>query len=208
MPTLLHSPDGLSFCSRLWRLCKVERLIPGRDGLVRSAVVTFKSNYGVNEFRRPVQRLFPLEVMADEVDAESAATAEQGYCSNSMNSDDLDVIILDHAYNYTRDPRWWHRGRPSSWSLNSILSVFQDTIWTDSWVVRSSWIRVISRTIGTNNSGKLKFLSSGNSDTDCNLDWVVDISDCILDGFSFWPNMGCREHSYDENSLKVVSLQF
>ena len=42
-----------------WRLGKVERLIP---------VVTVKSKNGV-EFRRPVQRLFPLEVTADDVDA-------------------------------------------------------------------------------------------------------------------------------------------
>lgn len=46
-----------------WRLGKVERLLPGRDGHVRSAVVRVKAgNSPTAEFRRPLQRLYPLEV--------------------------------------------------------------------------------------------------------------------------------------------------
>ena len=49
-----------------WRLGKIERLLPGRDGHVRSAVVRVKSgNSPTAEWRRPLQRLYPLEVRFD-----------------------------------------------------------------------------------------------------------------------------------------------
>ena len=49
-----------------WRLGKIERLLPGRDGHVRSAVVRVKSgNSPTEEWRRPLQRLYPLEVRFD-----------------------------------------------------------------------------------------------------------------------------------------------
>ena len=51
---------------QLWRLGKVERLLPGRDGQVRSAVVRVKSgNSPTAEWRRPLQRFYPLEVKLD-----------------------------------------------------------------------------------------------------------------------------------------------
>ena len=51
---------------QLRRLGKVERLLRGRDGYVRSAVVRVKSaNSPTSEFRRPLQRLYPLEVNAE-----------------------------------------------------------------------------------------------------------------------------------------------
>ena len=60
----------------MWRLGKILRLIPGRDGVVRSAVVKVKSRNGVTKFRRPLQRLYPLEVT---VGAKSATVpAEHG----------------------------------------------------------------------------------------------------------------------------------
>ena len=44
----------------LWKLGLVEKLIQGRDGQIRGAV---KSGQGASSFlKRPVQRLFPLEV--------------------------------------------------------------------------------------------------------------------------------------------------
>ena len=49
-----------------WRLGKIERLLRGRDGHVRSAVVRVKSgNSPTAEWRRPLQRLYPLEVKLD-----------------------------------------------------------------------------------------------------------------------------------------------
>ena len=51
---------------QLWRLGKAERLLPGRNGQVRSAVVRVKSgNSSTAEWRRPLQRLYPLEVKLD-----------------------------------------------------------------------------------------------------------------------------------------------
>ena len=48
---------------QLWRLGRVQRLLPGPDGEVRSAVVKVKSgNLPSSEWRRPLQRLYPLEV--------------------------------------------------------------------------------------------------------------------------------------------------
>ncbi|XP_068692502.1 uncharacterized protein [Montipora foliosa] len=48
---------------QLWRLGSVQRLLPGPDGEVRSAVVKVKSgNLPSSEWRRPLQRLYPLEV--------------------------------------------------------------------------------------------------------------------------------------------------
>ncbi|XP_068761945.1 uncharacterized protein [Montipora capricornis] len=48
---------------QLCRLGRVQRLLPGPDGEVRSAVVKVKSgNLPSSEWRRPLQRLYPLEV--------------------------------------------------------------------------------------------------------------------------------------------------
>ena len=48
---------------QLWRLGRVQRLLPGPDGEVRSSVVKVKSgNLPSSDWRRPLQRLYPLEV--------------------------------------------------------------------------------------------------------------------------------------------------
>ena len=48
---------------QLWRLGRIQRLLPGPDGEVRSAVVKVKSGkMPSSEWRRPLQRLYPLEV--------------------------------------------------------------------------------------------------------------------------------------------------
>lgn len=46
-----------------WRIGKVEALVKGSDGQVRGAVVRVKNKAGrLTKLRRPVQRLYPLEV--------------------------------------------------------------------------------------------------------------------------------------------------
>ena len=50
----------------LWRLGLIEEKIRGRDGHVRGAVVRVKSGSGLSAFlRRPIQKLFPLEIHAE-----------------------------------------------------------------------------------------------------------------------------------------------
>ena len=47
----------------LWRLDLIEEKIRRRDGYVRGALVRVKSDSGPSAFlRRPIQRLFPLEI--------------------------------------------------------------------------------------------------------------------------------------------------
>jgi len=50
-----------------WRIGKVENLITGSDGCVRGAVVRVKTKGGrTSTLRRPVQRLYPLEVQCKD----------------------------------------------------------------------------------------------------------------------------------------------
>ena len=56
-----------------WKLAKVEELLPGRDGLVRAAIVKVaNSDQKPRLIRRSVKHLFPIEVNA--LDDESAST--------------------------------------------------------------------------------------------------------------------------------------
>jgi hypothetical protein len=49
----------------LWRMGKVEDLIKGEDNVVRGAVVRVQSGGGTTILRRPVQKLYPLELNFD-----------------------------------------------------------------------------------------------------------------------------------------------
>ena len=52
----------------LWRLGVVEKTLKGKDGIIRGAVVRIKEGSKVSSFlRRPIQRLYPLEVRSQEV---------------------------------------------------------------------------------------------------------------------------------------------
>ena len=46
-----------------WRLGKVEELVVGKDGNIRSARLKVHSNTGVNFCHRPVQKLIPFEIV-------------------------------------------------------------------------------------------------------------------------------------------------
>ena len=49
-----------------WKLGKVEQLIPGRDGKVRSAIVKVPNNNGKTQLlKRVIQHLAPIDVRAD-----------------------------------------------------------------------------------------------------------------------------------------------
>ena len=61
-----------------WKLGTVQELIHGRDGLVRAAVVRVLSKGVTTEIKRPVQRLYPVEVSCEQNDGgkkERAVTA-------------------------------------------------------------------------------------------------------------------------------------
>ena len=46
----------------LWRLGVVQKTLKGKDGIIRRAVVRIKEGSKVSFLRRPIQRLYPLEV--------------------------------------------------------------------------------------------------------------------------------------------------
>ena len=78
-----------------WRLGKIERLLHGRDGHVRSAVVRVKSgNSPTAEWRRPLQRLYPLEV---KMDTETADLAPQvtNVPVTVVRDQDIPVVVVN-----------------------------------------------------------------------------------------------------------------
>ena len=80
---------------QLWRLGKVERLLPGRDGQVRSAVVRVKSgNSPTAEWRRPLQRLYPLEVKLDTEVANPVPQAEN-VPIRVVRDEDVPVVVVN-----------------------------------------------------------------------------------------------------------------
>jgi len=61
-----------------WRIGKVESLVTGSDGCVRGAVVRVKSKRGrTSTLRRPVQRLYPLEVPCKDDEPEPAVSSRR-----------------------------------------------------------------------------------------------------------------------------------
>ena len=59
---LIHDEDHPKL---YWKMGKVEDLIMGADGAVRGATVRTRSGSGLVLLKRPIQRLFPLEVSSD-----------------------------------------------------------------------------------------------------------------------------------------------
>ena len=48
-----------------WRMGKVDKLVPGRDGVVRAAeLTTLDKSQRIIRVKRPIQKLYPLEVLA------------------------------------------------------------------------------------------------------------------------------------------------
>ena len=63
-----------------WKLACVNKLVTGRDGLVRGAILRVGSSEGrVSTLQRPLQRLCPLEVssMTSEVRSDTSLEGEQ-----------------------------------------------------------------------------------------------------------------------------------
>eukprot|EP00731_Ephydatia_muelleri_P005954 Em0003g202a len=61
-----------------WRLGRVEQLIQGSDGHVRGAVVRVSSKTGSTTLRRPLQRLYPLEIKHPDAETPVTPDKQQG----------------------------------------------------------------------------------------------------------------------------------
>jgi len=58
-----EGPDWLRGRQQNWPLAKIEKLIEGRDGVARVAVL--KTKDGI--LKRPLQRIYPLEICSNDV---------------------------------------------------------------------------------------------------------------------------------------------
>ena len=105
----------------LWKLGRVQDTIPGVDGQVRGALVKVVSNDKVITLRRPLQRLYPLEVPGASVETETAIadgvpaapdkeSQEQEECKRSQNNERrrspvIPVDEIDRGEKHTREPK-------------------------------------------------------------------------------------------------------
>ena len=72
---LIHNEDNPR---GFWKMARVERLISGRDGSVRSAVLKVTSKKGTpTTLQRPLQRLYPLEVSSSNPQALEQSSNEK-----------------------------------------------------------------------------------------------------------------------------------
>ena len=103
-----------------WKLANVDRLITGRDGRIRGAVLHFPSNKGLKTLQRPLQRLFPLEVTSSSKHTEGSQEefTEHSSCAQegsppytldmntiSVNSQDDSSVTTDFHRTRTRPSR-------------------------------------------------------------------------------------------------------
>lgn len=87
----------------LWPMARVEELIPGKDGVIRTARVKTKSG----SFLRPIQRLFPLEVDNSEfvprkseqpaLDSSTEARKPEAATSQRTNHSAVRVTVTRHG---------------------------------------------------------------------------------------------------------------
>ena len=70
-----------------WKLGRIEEIIRGEDGIVRGAVVRTSNNGNVRRIRRPLQKLYPLELRSHPIEGRVCKdTNEVG----KMDADDGD----------------------------------------------------------------------------------------------------------------------
>ena len=79
-----------------WRMGKVENLLRGRDNEVRAAeVVTVDNSLRKIRIKRPIQKLYPLEVNAHEESAATVGATDYGTVRNIqvVRDEDIPVVI-------------------------------------------------------------------------------------------------------------------
>ena len=67
-----------------WKLGKVEKVLPGRDGQIRGAVVRLGTRSTV--IRRPVQLLYPLEVQETTEGSDQPMTTDIGSIASDQST--------------------------------------------------------------------------------------------------------------------------
>ena len=76
----------------LWKLGLIESKITGKDGQTRGAVVRVRSGQGTSAFyRRPLQRLYPLEVRQEELSDTSKRGTNAKSTTDTISNDAADV---------------------------------------------------------------------------------------------------------------------
>ena len=74
-----------------WLIGKVEDLLVGADGHIRGAVVRIQSKGGKSTtLRRPVQRLYPLEIQCQAAEPEPAVIATRLVPDSTVSSTSLE----------------------------------------------------------------------------------------------------------------------
>ena len=58
-----------------WSLCKVLEVIPGRDGIIRGGRIKIAKTGAI--VGRPINKLYPLEVLADRGNSDEESNARQ-----------------------------------------------------------------------------------------------------------------------------------
>lgn len=78
---VVHSDDQPR---TFWKLGKIERVLQGADGQQRAATVRISKNGRTSTLDRPIQHLYPLEVMSDNpIMTEQETSSEDGQNSES-----------------------------------------------------------------------------------------------------------------------------
>ena len=82
---------------QLWNLGRVTELNTGKDGKIRSAVVDVYRNGKLTQFRRPVLKLYPVEVSDDEIDnsVEEVAVADNADVAEPKITTVLDEDVAE-----------------------------------------------------------------------------------------------------------------
>ena len=73
----------------MWRLGLIEEKLQGHDGECRGAIVRVKSGQGPSSFmRRPLQRLFPLEIRQDDTERSTHETERDHSTGSTLPTDE------------------------------------------------------------------------------------------------------------------------
>ena len=74
-----------------WRMGKVTKLYPGNDGLVRSAEVgTLDASMKITHLRRPIEKLYPLEVRHEDGSQQSAVKI------TPVKDESIPLVVVEH----------------------------------------------------------------------------------------------------------------